>query len=59
MKQKYAKNKIFKICEIDYNSFTNLENETHAITVSKFSETCSEKFVKSHQVNLFLAVLAV
>ena len=44
MKQKYAKNKIFKNCEIDYNSFTNFEYETHAITVitqvSEFSETC-------------------
>ena len=39
------------------NSWTHFKYEVDIMTGNKmiFAETCSEKFVKTHQVNLFLA----
>ena len=52
--------KFVKLTAYAYNSLTNFEFEVHKMTENgtydvNHLKTCLQKFVKSHQVNLFLA----
>ena len=54
---KYQAKKFVKLIDLTYacNSLTNFKNEGHEMKLCEPAKICSEKFVKSLQVNLFLA----